>query len=127
LRDLACGADHVLVGRVIAVGMIDSRGRAVRNEKARTGPGLKNTIRLEVEVLEVVESTETSVPTSILVPLDPFMHYSLGQIRAAHAEPSDAKLVFLRGPEFEPIIAGKFLWHLNSRGEVLVLRKECRP
>jgi hypothetical protein len=127
LRDLACGADHVLVGRVVAVDMRNSRGRPVRNEEARTGPGLKNTIRLEVEVLEVIESTEAIFPSSVWVPLDPFMHFSLGQIKAAHAEPSDATLVFLRGQQFEPIIAGRFFWHLNSREEALAFRKECRP
>jgi hypothetical protein len=126
LRDLACGADHVFVGRVVGVDMINSRGRPVRNPEARTGPGLTNTIRLEIEVLERIDSTETALPEKIKVPLDPFMHYTLGQIKAAHAEPSSPALVFLRGSRFEPVIAGRFFWRLDSREEALELRKGCR-
>lgn len=126
LRDLACGADHVFVGRVVGVDMIDSKGRTVRDPEARTGPGLKNTLRLEVEVLERIDSTEAALPRTIKVPLDPFMHYSLGQIRSAHAEPSSPALVFLRGRGFDPVIAGRFLWHLDAREEALELRTSCR-
>jgi hypothetical protein len=53
LSDLACGADHVLVGRVIGVDMIDGKGRQISDQKATTGPGLKNQIRLAVAVDEV--------------------------------------------------------------------------
>lgn len=127
LRDLACGADHMFVGRVVGVDMIDARGRRIRNEEAMTGPGRKRTIRLEVEMLELIESPEVAFPSSIRVPLDPFMHYSLGQIKDAHAEPSNARLVFLRGARFEPIIAGRFFASLDAREEALALRKECRP
>lgn len=125
LRDLACGADHVFVGRVVGVDMINSRGKAVRNPEARTGPGETNIIRLEIEVIERIDSTEVVLPKTIKVPLDPFMHYTLGQIRSAHSEPSSPALVFLRGREFEPIIAGRFFWHLDSRQEALELRKGC--
>ncbi len=127
LRDLACGADHVFVGRVVGVDMINSKGRQVLHEAAMTGPGMNRTIRLELEVLELIESTEAAFPRSFHVPLDPFMHYSLGQIKAAHAEPSNARLVFLRGAKFEPIIDGRFFWGLDAREEALALRKECRP
>ena len=92
LRDLACGADHVFVGRVVGVDMINSRGRTVRNPEARTGPGEKNTIRLEIEVIERIDSTEAALPNTIKVPLDPFMHYTLGQIKSAHSEPSSRLL-----------------------------------
>jgi hypothetical protein len=126
LRDLACGADHVFVGRVVGVDMVNSRGKAVRNPRTRTGPGETNTIRLEIEVLERIDSTEAALPETIKVPLDPFMHYSLGQVQSAHSEPSAPALVFLRGSEFEPIVAGRFFWHLDSREEALELRKSCR-
>lgn len=125
LRDLACGADHVFVGRVTGVDMINKRGRIVRNEKARTGPGLGNLIRLDIEVLEVIDSTAPSPLPSLKMPLDPMMHFSLGQIRAAHAEPSSPQLVFLRGAAFEPIVAGRFLWTLDAREEALALRSDC--
>lgn len=127
LRDLACGADHVFVGRVVGVDMIDAKGRSISDERAMTGPGESTTIRLELEVMELIESSEAAFPSSIRVPLDPFMHYSLGQIKAAHVEPSNARLVFLRGDKFQPVIAGRFFWGLDARDEALALRKECRP
>jgi len=127
LRELSCGADHVLVGRVVGVDMIDAKRRPIHDDAAGTGPGSKNTIRLEVEVLEVIETTEADFPPTLKIPLDPVMHYSLGQIRAAHAEPSEPRLVFLSGAKHEPIIAGRFFWGLDAREEALVLRRECKP
>lgn len=126
LGALACGADHIFVGRVVGVDMVNANGRQVRNPEAMTGPGMKKTIRLEVEVLERVESPEAILPASVRVPLDPFMHYSLGQIKAAHAEPSSARLVFLRGADFQPVIAGRFFWSLEAKEEALELRRGCR-
>jgi hypothetical protein len=125
LDDLVCGADHILVGRVVGVDMIDGHGRQVRDPDARTGPGLKNTIRLKVEVVEVIESTVAKPPSQLDIPLDPAMHFSLGQIREAYPEPSDARLVFLRGAAFEPIIAGRFFWALSDRDEAMKLRTAC--
>jgi hypothetical protein len=126
LGDLACGADHIFVGRVVGVEMVDGRGRQVRDPDARTGPGLKNTIRLKVEVVEVIESTLAKPPTHLDVPLDPAMHFSLGQIREAYAEPTDARLVFLRGTTFEPIIEGRSFRALGDRDEAMKLRAGCR-
>ena len=127
LHELACGADHFLVGRVIGVDMIDGKGRSVRNKGAHTGPGLKNTIRLRIEVLEVIESTDSKPPPFVEVALDPMMHFSLGQIQSAYAEPSESLLVFLRGSSFQAVIAGRFLWPLSSREEAISMRAGCRP
>ena len=44
LEDLVRGADHILVGRVVAVDMLDASGRLVPDETQGTGPGLGNTI-----------------------------------------------------------------------------------
>jgi len=126
LGDLACGADHVLVGRVVGVDMIDQHGKPIADPAARTGPGLTNTIRLKVDVIEVIESSAAKPPSHLDVPLDPAMHFSLGQIREAYAEPSDARLVFLRGAAFEPIIAGRFFWALSERDQAMKLRAACR-
>lgn len=127
LSDLACGADHVLVGRVVEVDMVNAKGRLVRDKRARTGPGLKNTIRLHVEVIEVIDSPSSPHPNLVKVSLDPFMHYSLGQIQAAHTAPSEPMLVFLRGKEFSPVVAGRFFWSLDAREEALSIRTACRP
>jgi hypothetical protein len=126
LSDLACGADHFLIGRVVGVDMVDGRGRPLRHKGARTGPGLRNTIRLRIEVTEVIDTTATKVPAFLKVGLDPMMHFSLGQIRSAYTEPSDPMLVFLRGDSFHPVIAGRFLWQVSSRDEAASIRAECR-
>lgn len=126
LNDLACGADHFLIGRVVGVDMVDGSGALIENERARTGPGLPNEIRLEIEVLEVISSTKTSVPTKLKVPLDSFMHFSLGQIRRAHLEPSEPTLVFLAGDGFSPVVAGRFLWTKDDQEQAVGIRKECR-
>ncbi|KPF67956.1 hypothetical protein IP84_12030 [beta proteobacterium AAP99] len=125
MKDLACGADHIFVGRVVSVDLIDGHGQLIEDESAGTGPGLSNTLRLHIQVLETVTSTSTQEPKVLKVPLDPMMHYSLGQVRNAHAEPSDPRLIFLRGPDYLPIIAGRFMWSLDARKEALALRAQC--
>lgn len=126
LSDLACGAEHIFVGRVVGVDMVDGKGRQVRNRTAVTGPGLTNTIRLDVEILEVIESAVAQPPKQIKVPLDSVMHYSLGQVSDAHKKPSDLRLVFLKGERYTPIIDGRFFWGLDAREQALALRKSCR-
>lgn len=126
LSDLACGADHVFVGQVVGVDMIDAKAQPVKDRSERTGPGLSNTIRLEVEVLEVIESTSLQPPKQVKIPLDSLMHYSLGQISDVYAQPSGSRLVFLQGENYAPIIAGRFFWGLDARDEALALRKSCK-
>ena len=125
LEDLACGADHVLIGSVVGVDMIDEDGHPVIDEKATTGPGLTNTIRLIIEVVEVLETNADAVPTRLRVPLDPFMHYSLGQIKRAHRERSPPSLVFLEGDKFQPVIDGRFRWTLSAKEQALEIRSKC--
>jgi hypothetical protein len=126
LLDLACGADHVLVGRVIGVDAVDKNGIEIHDEKAMTGAGKENKIRLVVSVEEVVTSTSQKIAPTLRVPLDSNMHFSLGQIKSAHQEPSEPLLVFLSGTDFQPIIQGRFLWKLEARQEALALRQKCR-
>jgi hypothetical protein len=126
LEELAREADHVLVGRVNGVDMIDGKGAPITNPQARTGPGMGTTIRLSVQVEEVLASTTKDVPTQLWVPLDAEMHYSLGQIRAAHAEVSPPVLVFLKGDRFQPIKPGVFLRPISDREATLKLRAAGR-
>jgi hypothetical protein len=119
LDDLARRADHILVGRVVGVDMIDAEGRQRHDDADRAGPGLGNTIRLRVQVDEVLVTNAARVPDELLVPLDPFMHYSLGQVREAHARTSEPRLFLLRGEDFSPIVAGVFSRGLDDRDEAL--------
>lgn len=122
LEEMAAGADHVLVGRVTGVDMVNGRGRQVKNPEARTGPGLKNVIRLRIAVDEVVTTNAKDVPRVLHVPLASHLHYSLGQIQDAHAEESEQRLILLTGPRFEGIKPGVFMRPLEDLEEVLTVR-----
>jgi len=45
-EDLVKETDHILVGRVIGVDMIDAYGEQINDLRAKTGPGIKSKIRL---------------------------------------------------------------------------------
>lgn len=119
LDQLASGADHILIGRVVGVDMVDSRCRVITDPEARTGPGLTNVIRLHISVDEVLVTSAKSVPKVLKVPLDPFLHYDLGQIQEAYPEPSGPRLVLLEGSSFQPIIPGAFLRNVSEQKEAL--------
>ena len=125
IHELAKGADHILVGHVVGVDMVDERGKEIKDEKGRPGPGLKNTIRLHIVVDEVlVTSSRKRVPKLLKVPLDPFMHYTLGQIKAAHAKPSKPFLVLLKGSSFLPVVPGALLRPLDEKETALRVHAE---
>jgi hypothetical protein len=122
LQELAVGADHMLVGRIVGVDMIDSSGSQVTDPEAMTGPDKGTQIRLIVQIDEIVFSNVKTVPPTVRVPLASHLHYSLGQIRAAHAEVSPQLLVFLNGPRFEAIKPGVLLRPLSDKGAALKIR-----
>lgn len=122
LEELATGADHILVGRITGVDMIDASGNAVTDPSARTGPGSGKQIRLRIEVDKTLLTNAQSVPSTLHVPLDSSLHYTLGQIQAAHRVESPQLLVFLKGPQFEAIKAGVFLRRLSDQESALKVR-----
>ena len=126
LEELAKGADHIFVGRINGVDMIDRSGAQIIDREAQTGPGMGTQIRLNIEIDEVVSSKAKVVPKAIRVPLDSALHYSLGQIRDAHAEVSPQLLVFLKGPRFEPIKPGVFLRPLSEKEATLKIRRSTQ-
>ena len=91
LEEMAQQADHILVGRVAGVDMVDGQGRPVKDPEARTGPSLDNTIRLLIQVDQVLVSP-AKVPESSRF-LGSHLHYKLGQIQEAHEETRSAPRV----------------------------------
>jgi len=85
LEELARGADHIFVGRIIGVDMVDRNGTQITDPEARTGPGMNTQIRLNIQIDEVVASKAKPVPARLWVPLDGAMHISLGQVRTDHS------------------------------------------
>ncbi|KQW54157.1 hypothetical protein ASC92_22785 [Variovorax sp. Root411] len=121
LAEMATEADHVLVGHVVGVDMVDGNGSAVVDDQARTGPGLNNVIRLHVAVDQTLVTTSERVPKELLLSLDPFMHYSLGQIRSAHQHDAAPRLVLLKGANFLSMKPGVFFRPLHEKEDVLRL------
>ncbi len=144
LEELTSQTDHVLIGRIIGVDMIDGDGKQITDLDARTGPGSKNLIRLIVKVDEVIVSNVKNVPDTLKVPLDPFMHYSLGQIKEAHSSEGEKFLLLLRkcpetilcspqppracrgsakGSDFQPPFPGVFGRSLSEKDKIIELMK----
>jgi len=123
LKELVENSDHLLAGHVVGVDMINEQGEEITDADARTGPGSKNTIRLLIKVDEVIISTSSSVPDLLKVPLDPFMHYSLGQIKEAHNSEGEKFLLLLKGSGFQPPFAGIFGRDLSEKEEIIRLIK----
>lgn len=126
LEELASDSDHILAGHVIGVDMIDAGGKEISDETAMTGPGLQTKIRLVVKVDKVFFSRAKVVPDIIRVPLDPAMHFSLGQVRAAHREPSGTLLLILKGASFEPVVPGVFFRELSDAPKALEIRAKAQ-
>ncbi len=126
LAQMVQGADHILTGTVVGVDMIDKDGKILSDPRAMTGPGLKNVIRLHVRVNKVLVTNAASVPPLLKIPLDPFMHYSLGQVKAEEDRTQTPMLLLLKGPSFEPIVAGVFARPLRDQAEALRLRAAKR-
>lgn len=119
LHEMASEADHILIGRVVAVDMIDGAGRTIEDDAARTGPGQETTIRLHVRVEKVLVTNANSVPEIIVLPLADHLHYSLGQIRDAHRNETVSRLVLLKGNNFSAIRPGVFFRPLAEQKEAL--------
>ena len=127
LEEMAQQADHILVGRVAGVDMVDGQGRPVKDPEARTGPSLDNTIRLLIQVDQVLVSNAAKVPDVIPVPLASHLHYKLGQIQEAHEGDEEVRLVLLKGSDFVGIKPGVFLRPLTDKDTALRLHAASHP
>ncbi len=124
LERLVAEADHILVGSITGAFATDESGALLWGPAARTGPCLTNTIYLEVEVSETLVTNAPQVPRTLNIPLDRWMHYSLGQVLLVHRERSSPRLLLLQGTNFEPSVPGAFQWSLEDREFVLWLREQ---
>jgi hypothetical protein len=127
LEEMAQQADHILIGRVVGVDMVDGQGKPVADPSARTGPSLDNTIRLLIQVDQVLVSNASKVPDVVPVPLASHLHYTLGQIQEAHAGDKELRLVLLKGPDFVGIKPGVFLRPLADKDTALQLHVAAHP
>lgn len=127
LEEMAQGADHILIGHVAGVDMIDGQGKPVLDSKAMTGPGLKNTIRLLITVDEVLVTNAATVPKVLPVPLASHLHYSLGQVSDAHNGDTTMRLILLQGKDLVGIKPGVFMRPLSDKSEALRFYHAAHP
>ncbi len=112
---LAAKSDHVFVGQVVGVDMIDVKGREIKDDDAKTGPGSNYVIRLKVKNDEVLVTKAQETPKGLYIPLDSFMHYSLGQVKEVHAGKNPKILLLLAGHKFAPPQPGVFRRDLTKK------------
>jgi len=89
LEYLATNAEHVLVGKIVDVEMVDSRsGLNVDDPMARTGPLSPFQIRLLVEFRDdgIIKSTTNRIPPRLMLPLNSGYYFSLQGIRRGIGE-----------------------------------------
>ena len=127
LTPLVADSDHVLIGKVVKVDMIDGRGRSVTGRDARTGPGSENEIRLHVVVdtLSVLRTNASKVPEKLVVPLWRKWHYTLGTQREQHE--GKTYILLLKGRKYERVYHAQFLQDLSEKAKIQALIKVGRP
>lgn len=124
LSELLAESDHVLVCRVVRVQMVDERGKELHDRKARTGPGLKNELRLHVIVEKdgVLKTNAKKAPEKLVIPLWQAWHYSLGQWK----DDAEGKtfIFLLKGEDFQRVYQGFFNRELSEKSEIEKIIRE---
>ncbi|MBK6688133.1 MAG: hypothetical protein IPG45_26905 [Deltaproteobacteria bacterium] len=118
LINLLRNADHVFIGKVVHVEMVDQDGAQILESDARTGPGRQNTLRLHVVRVEdgLLYSRGTEVPpTEIVVPLWPMWHMSLEQKRRSLGTTS---IFIVNGPPWALVSPAGCILNPQRRAEV---------
>ena len=123
LSALVKEADHVLGGKIIKVDMIDKDGNEIADEKARTGPGLSNTIRLHIKVDKklILKTTKEVTPDIIVIDLWQKWHFSLGQIKKN--ELNADRIFLLKGDNYKRVYPIAFMRNISEKEEILKLLK----
>jgi hypothetical protein len=123
LKELVRDADHVVLGKVVKVEMIDKDGKEITDLRARTGPGLKTQIRLHVEAGKDgwLRTAKTNPPANVIIPLWQMWHYSLGHIKEA-AE-GEIGIFLLSGDNYLPVYPTGFHRPISEKSKILALLK----
>jgi hypothetical protein len=117
LSELVAGADHVVIGKVVKVDMIDMDGKQVKSRKGRTGPGLLNQLRLHIKIpKDGVLRTTGEKPVNLVIPLWSAWHYTLGQWQDL-AE--GKKFIFLlKGEDYQRVYPGLFIRPITEKAKI---------
>lgn len=118
LEEMVREADHVVVAKIISVDMVDGRGRPLTDRDARTGPGLPNQMRFNLEVQEVLFARKPP-PRTLRVPLWQAWHYELGSMQDGLT--GDTGIFLLKGDAYEPVYPAGFQRPLEEKAEIMRL------
>ena len=127
LTNLVAAADHVVIGTVTRVTMVNAEGQQVTDETARTGPGIENQLRLHVVVAKdgILATDANRVPDKLTIPLWQKWHDTLGNCRM---EREGKTFIFLlKGTEFAPVYEGLFMRAASERLIIEELLKNRKP
>jgi hypothetical protein len=120
LEEMVTEADHVIIGTVTKVDMVDGDDQPLTDPKARTGPGLNNLIRLHVEVKEILESPAQEHPRQLVVPLWSAWHSSL---EGSQEWKGKTFIFLLKGPDYSIVYPAGFNRELDERAQIEGLLK----
>jgi len=127
LADILPDADHILLGHVVGVDMVNKQGTLVFDENAKTGLGTDNTIRMHVHIDEILYTTAKTTPKVIKIRLWQGWIYSLGQIKR---EAKDEKAIYLlKGSDYEIVFPGFFRRAVAEKEKMLryIKDKKIKP
>ena len=119
LAEMVREADQIVVAKIVSVDMVDGRGRPVHDREARTGPGLSNKMRFNLEVQEVLSDGKELPSRKLRVPLWSMWHYSLGTMQDDLTGVTG--IFLLKGDTYEPVYPAGFQRPLEEKKEVVRL------
>jgi hypothetical protein len=116
LKELVSMSYNVWGGTVTNVRMTNEKGKDITDPEATTGPGLENTIYLDVTIDQnlIFKSTYSIIPKTISIPLWQKWHYSLSQIK----EIEGSKSIFLLDRDLKPAYPAGFQRSLEEEKKI---------
>ena len=126
LPELVKISEYILAGDVVNIRMTDKSGKEVTDQDARTGPGLENTIYLDVAVDHklILKSRGSAIPKEISIPLDQQQPLSLGQSQKYFKE----KSFFFLNKEFHPAHPAEFQLPVGEQKKLeSIIRRVSKP
>lgn len=116
LEEMVRQADHVVVATIESVDMVDGRGKPIVDPRARTGPGLKNQMRFNLRVKELLFTRSPMLPPTLRVPLWAAWHYQLGSMQEQMT--GSTGIFLLKGDDYQPVYPAYFQRALEEREEI---------
>ena len=121
LPELVELADHVVIGTVCQVDIVDKENEEISDLQARTGPGLDNQIRLHIEIDEVIY-TSTVVPEKLVIGLWSAWHNSLGG--AKDAWEGKRQIFLLKSDSFKLVYPAYFRRNVEEQPRIEAILNE---